>query len=165
MKNVSNSAMQNVLILDFNDFCDDLKKASNNTCTVKEQNRKLYFSLKENGEAVTAEEVFRIMSEYYECGTIAYINVDPDGDLWVLYHKTLEMKNTEKVIEKVKDVLMRYPSDNVDVVKNEMNNKVEIIFHSRNNSFTITSDICRFIDIDKTALEKELDELHVGHCW
>lgn len=165
MKNISNSAIQNILILDFNDFYYDLKKASNNTCTVKRQNRKLYFSLKENGEAVTAEEIFRIMSDYYECGAIAYINVDPDGAIWILYHKTLKMKNTEKVIEKVKNVLMRYPSDNIDVVKNELNGKIEIIFHSRNNSFTIESDICRFEDIDKISLEKELDSLNVGHCW
>lgn len=80
------------------------------------------------------------------------------------------MKKTEGMalnflIAAVDRALSKYSADNVDVVMNEETGLVDIMYHSRNNSFPFESGIVGMSSIDRDALVKELDNRNVGHCW
>lgn len=80
------------------------------------------------------------------------------------------MKMTEGMalsflVAAVDRALQKYSPGNVDVVINEETGLVDVIYHSRNNSFPIESGIVSMSHIDKAALIKELDNRNVGHCW
>ena len=69
------------------------------------------------------------------------------------------------IINTVYEILEQYSSDNVDVVRDEETNMLNIIYHSRHNSFPIETNVAKFDDVDIEELEKELDNCNVGHCW
>ena len=69
------------------------------------------------------------------------------------------------VVEAVDRALVKYSSDNVDVVKNEETGKVDIIYHSRNNSFPIEVGVADADDIDMAVLSRDLNDRNVGYCW
>lgn len=69
------------------------------------------------------------------------------------------------LLDAVDRALSKYSSDNVDVVKNEETGFLDIIYHSRNNSFSIESGIVGMSRINKAALIRELDRRGVGHSW
>lgn len=68
------------------------------------------------------------------------------------------------VIDAVDRTLCFYDSEDIDVVVNEETGMVDIIYHSRNNSFPIESGIVSAKRVNKSKLIKELDLRHVGHC-
>lgn len=69
------------------------------------------------------------------------------------------------VVKAVDRALTKYSADNVDVVVNEETGLVDIMYHSRNNSFPIETGIVGMGFIDKESLVKELDNRNVGYCW
>lgn len=69
------------------------------------------------------------------------------------------------VIESVDRALYKYDSSNVDVVHNEITDMLDIIYHSRNNSFPIEMNVACYTDVDIAALEGALNERSVGYCW
>ena len=70
-----------------------------------------------------------------------------------------------KVMDAVGRALEQYSSDNVDVVADELIGKVDIMYHSRNNSFGIEVGVADMKNIDKVRLAKCLDAVGVGYCW
>lgn len=69
------------------------------------------------------------------------------------------------VIEAVKKALDKYDSGNVDVVLNEESNMLDVVYHSRHNSFDIASNVVSVNDIDLRQLELALEEYNVGYVW
>jgi len=69
------------------------------------------------------------------------------------------------VIEAVKRALNKYDSGNIDVILNDESNMLDIVYHSRHNSFDIESDIANVNDIDLRQLESALEEYDVGYVW
>lgn len=70
----------------------------------------------------------------------------------------------EIVLDAVDQALGKYSSDNVDVVCNEETEMLDIIYHSKNNSFAIESGIAYIDEIDLDDLESELNKLNVCLC-
>ena len=68
------------------------------------------------------------------------------------------------VIEAVYRALDKYSSDNVDVIRNEETNMLDVFYHSRHNSFSIESNVASFDDVNIRELKEELDCLDVGYC-
>ena len=52
-----------------------------------------------------------------------------------------------------------------DVVVNEETGCLYVTYHSENNSFPLSEDICHKSLVDLADLESALDGAHVGHCW
>lgn len=69
------------------------------------------------------------------------------------------------VVEAVKRALDKYDSGNIDVILNEESNMLDIVYHSRHNSFDIESDVTSANDIDLRQLELALEEYNVGYVW
>ena len=70
------------------------------------------------------------------------------------------------VIEAVERALCKYSSANVDVMRNEETNALDVIYHSRHNSFSIESNVAYFNDFNNIhELEFALDDLDVGYVW
>lgn len=69
------------------------------------------------------------------------------------------------IVSAVKDALEKYSADNVDVVRNEETNCLYVTYHSRHNSFSISDDLINADYVDLNDLEKQLDDLNVGHVW
>lgn len=69
------------------------------------------------------------------------------------------------VVEAVKRALNKYNSGNIDVILNEESNMLDIVYHSRHNSFSIESDVVSANDIDLRQLELILEEYDVGYVW
>lgn len=69
------------------------------------------------------------------------------------------------VVEAVRRALDKYDSGNVDVILNEESNMLDIVYHSRHNSFDIESDVTSANDIDLRQLELALEEYDVGYVW
>lgn len=68
-------------------------------------------------------------------------------------------------VEAVDRALLKYNSENVDVVKNIETGKVDIIYHCRNNSFPIEVGVADADHIDMAVLSRDLDDRNVGYCW
>ena len=71
----------------------------------------------------------------------------------------------ERIVEAVDNALCNYSSANVDVIKDEETNMLDVFYHSRHNSFCIESDVVSFDSVDLSALEIELEERDVGYVW
>ena len=69
------------------------------------------------------------------------------------------------VIEAVHRALDKYSSENVDVVLNEETEMLDVIYHSRHNSFGIESNVASVENINLRELENELESLNVGWVW
>ena len=80
------------------------------------------------------------------------------------YDSIFQNRN-EIVIAAAKDALCQYSAENVDVVRDEETNMLDVIYHSRHNSFAIQSGVACCDEVDFTELENELDDLGVGYCW
>lgn len=65
----------------------------------------------------------------------------------------------------VEEELNEYDSDNVDVVINEENGELDIMYCSDNNSFPIKSTHAIADETNLGLLVEILDGLSVGHVW
>lgn len=65
----------------------------------------------------------------------------------------------------VEEELCKYDSDNVDVVKNEENGELDIMYHSSKDSFLIRNTNVLATETNLKQLEEYLDEISVGHVW
>jgi hypothetical protein len=70
-----------------------------------------------------------------------------------------------RIVSMVEEELNEYSSDNVDVVLNEETGKLDIMYHSDNNSFLIRATDIDADKVDLEILEEGLDEFSVGHVW
>lgn len=70
-----------------------------------------------------------------------------------------------RIVSMVEEELNEYSSDNVDVVLNEETGKLDIMYHSENNSFLIRATDIDADKVDLKILEEGLDEFSVGHVW
>ena len=77
----------------------------------------------------------------------------------------LKRAELSRVVAAAERALGRYDSDSVDAVPNEETGKVDIIYHSDTNSFTIEAGVADVDDLDLNALAEALDEIGVGYCW
>ena len=81
------------------------------------------------------------------------------------------MKSTSKK-EKIKMIknaieyaLCQYDTDNVDIVKSETNNTVDIMYHSKHNSFPIVSNVCTSNGLSESDIDKIAEHYDIGCCW
>lgn len=65
----------------------------------------------------------------------------------------------------VENALLKYDTENVDIVKDEENGVVDIIYHSRHNSFPIISNVCVADGLSETDIDKIADYYDIGYCW
>lgn len=65
----------------------------------------------------------------------------------------------------VEQELGKYDSDNVDVMINEENGELDIMYCSDNNSFLIRATHALVDDTNLDLLVETLDGLSVGHVW
>ena len=72
---------------------------------------------------------------------------------------------TCEVVDAVKKVLQQYDAANIDVLRNTITDMIDIVYHSRNNSFAVKEGIAYYCDVDIDMLEDRLDELGVGYGW
>ena len=70
---------------------------------------------------------------------------------------------TQKVLGMVEMELNEYSSDNVDLIENEENGKLDIMYHSDSNSFLIKATGIKTEDVNISDLIEGLNEYHVGH--
>jgi hypothetical protein len=80
-----------------------------------------------------------------------------------VYPMTERLAN--RIVSMVEEELNEYSSDNVDVVLNEETGKLDIMYHSDNNSFLIRATDIDADKVDLKILEEGLDEFSVGHVW
>lgn len=76
------------------------------------------------------------------------------------------MKKTEK-LEKIKQAvelaLSKYDSGNVDIVKDT--GFIDIMYHSRHNSFPIVSNVCTTVDLTEQDISEIADDYDIGYTW
>lgn len=69
----------------------------------------------------------------------------------------------EAIKQAVERALSKYDIENVDIVQD--GGKVEIVYHSRHNSFAIESNVC----VAKGLKEKDISDIadiyDIGYCW
>lgn len=70
---------------------------------------------------------------------------------------------TQKVLGMVEMELNEYSSDNVDLIENEENGKLDIMYHSDSNSYLIKETGIKTEDLNISDLIKGLNKYHVGH--
>lgn len=71
----------------------------------------------------------------------------------------------DTLIDKIRGYLYKYDANNVDIILNEETRMLDVIYHSKNNSFPIESGIACYDTVDLKRLEEEIDKLNIGHCW
>lgn len=75
------------------------------------------------------------------------------------------MSKIDKIKKAVENALLKYDTENVDIVKAEETDTVDIMYHSRHNSFPIISNVCSANGLSETDIEKISREYDVGYCW
>ena len=65
----------------------------------------------------------------------------------------------------VENALSKYDEENVDIVKDEENGMVDIIYHSRHNSFPIVRDVCSSDGLSESDIDKIANYYDIGYCW
>lgn len=77
--------------------------------------------------------------------------------------------NKNEKINKIKDAvkvaLSKYDIENVDIVKNEENGIIDIMYHSRHNSFPIVDNVCSSDNLLESDIGKIADCYDIGYCW
>lgn len=71
----------------------------------------------------------------------------------------------EAVIAATHRALCKYVAENVDVIRDDETNKLDVFYHSRHNSFCIESGVADYDDVDINELEIKLDDMGVGYVW
>lgn len=78
------------------------------------------------------------------------------------------MSKNEKIKQikvAVENALSQYDTDNVDIVKNEESGTIDIMYHSRHNSFSIIDDVCASDGLSESDIDKIADYYDIGYCW
>lgn len=78
------------------------------------------------------------------------------------------MSDNEKIqmIKNAVEVaLSQYDTDNVDIVKSETGSTVDIMYHSRHNSFPIVSNVCTSDGLSESDIDKIAEHYDIGYCW
>lgn len=81
--------------------------------------------------------------------------------VWAALEKLLQ-ESIKSVVEAVKIALNKYDPDNIDVIRNEENNMLDIMYCDRHNSFPILSNVIDADYVNCDRLMKELERLDVG---
>jgi len=69
----------------------------------------------------------------------------------------------EAIKQAVERALSKYDTENVDIGKE--NGQVEIVYHSRHNSFGIESNICSARGLQEKDISDIADIYDIGYCW
>ena len=169
MKNVKKNQLVQCIVISECELEHALKTESNDTCCYAiTDDQRVEFRLTETNETIYDSEAYTMLANYFDCSEVTNVIVDCNNDFYITYCKSFGDQKIEDIMHAVNDAIARYPADNVDVVKNELTGMMEVMFHSSKNSFLIHGNICRMIDLSKNNLNKlikELDNVHVGHCW
>lgn len=65
----------------------------------------------------------------------------------------------------VEVALSQYDTDNVDIINSETNNTVDIMYHSRHNSFPIVSNVCASNGLSESDIDEIAEYYDIGYCW
>ena len=76
----------------------------------------------------------------------------------------LDGDETNKVIKAVDNALHEYPTEYVDVVRDEETDMLNVMYHSWHNSFAIFEDVAHIDNVDMDRLGKYIDFIGVGYC-
>lgn len=71
-----------------------------------------------------------------------------------------KINNIKNAVEKA---LSKYDTENVDIIK--CDGVVDIMYHSRHNSFSIISNVCTSRGLSEADIEKIADNYDIGYCW
>ena len=71
----------------------------------------------------------------------------------------------KRIKNAVEEALSKYDTENVDIVKDEENGMVDIMYHSRHNSFSIVDGVCEVDDLSESDIDKIADYYDIGYCW
>lgn len=64
----------------------------------------------------------------------------------------------------IETALDRYSCDDIDMVRNEITNKLELMYHSDNNSFVVVENICDADDVNVHLIQDVCNKYHIGYC-
>ena len=73
-------------------------------------------------------------------------------------------KKNELIKKAIEIALCKYSEENFDIMKNEENNMIDIVYHSRHNSFPIISNICSAEDLTEEDIEKLANSYNIGYA-
>ncbi|MBP0959813.1 MAG: hypothetical protein J5992_06790 [Oscillospiraceae bacterium] len=97
-----------------------------------------------------------------ECGDWEELDkYEREDYVWAALEKLLQ-ESTKEVVNAVMLALFKYDSDNIDIIRNEENNMLDIMYCDRHNSFPILSNVIDADYVNCDRLMKELERLDVG---
>ena len=76
-----------------------------------------------------------------------------------------ESEKYQVIKNAIENALSKYSAENVDISKNEENGMIDIIYHSRHNSFPIASNVCTSGGLSESDINKIADDYGIGYCW
>lgn len=106
-------------------------------------------------EEMVQERIKKAIENEFPGAEIDFVSSVVDDDLNLI----------SRIMMAVDLALNSYSADNIDVVVNEETGCLYVTYHSENNSFPLSEDICHKSLVDLADLESALDGMHVGHCW
>lgn len=113
-------------------------------------------ALKYTGHDAGADEI---------CSVILDVSTDKLYELMEEFKNKQKAEKIELVKKAVEQALCSYSADNVDINREEVDDMVDIIYHSRHNSFPIISNVCSADDLTEDDISKIADEYDIGYCW
>lgn len=73
------------------------------------------------------------------------------------------MDKIKQIKSAVEEALSKYDTENVDIMRD--GGVVDIIYHSRHNSFPIIGNVCSSDGLTESDIDKIADYYDIGYCW
>ena len=71
----------------------------------------------------------------------------------------------KRIKNAVEEALSKYDRENVDIVKDQENSVIDIMYHSRHNSFSIIDNVCEVNGLSESDIDKIANYYDIGYCW
>lgn len=65
----------------------------------------------------------------------------------------------------IESALDKYNTDNIDLVRNNSTGMIDLVYHSRHNSFSIVKNLCPADSVTESHVQEIADYYAIGWCW
>lgn len=162
MKHVGGHEQKTCILKMLDEFERDIRHITDGKITVSCGMEGISFE--SDTEPVTDEDILAKLSEFYDV-YVTSVHID-DCDMtgvWICYKDNKElMKHIE---EEIQAAISKWPADHIDMIIDKMSDQLYIGYHSDENSFPCSEDLCDRNAVHLPIIAKLCDRYGIGYNW
>lgn len=76
-----------------------------------------------------------------------------------------DIEKINKIKDAVVKALSKYSTENVDIMRDDVGDVIDIVYHSRHDSFIIVENVCDLDGLSELDIDVIADYYNIGYCW